>query len=159
MLPLLDDDTGTMRRRSKENDANRVALLAITVLICAVILIAVGALVTDRQDMAGPRLALIVATLVVSWVFSNTVFAMHYAHLYYLQHGDGDHRGLKFPEDQTPDYWDFLYFSFTLGMTFQTSDVTVAAAHMRRVVLGHTIAAFFFNIGILAFVVNAIGSR
>jgi uncharacterized membrane protein len=102
---------------------------------------------------------LVVLTLVLSWIFSNTVFAMHYAHLYYQPEGKGDHGGLEFPDTPTPDYWDFLYFSFTLGMTFQTSDVTVRASHMRRLALGHTVAAFFFNLGIVAFVVNALGSR
>lgn len=157
--PLLDDDTGAMRRRSKDNDANRVALLAITVLIGLVILVAVGALIASGKGMTAPRVALIVATLVLSWVFSNTVFALHYAHLYYLPHGRGDHGGLDFPGDDTPDYWDFLYFSFTLGMTFQTSDVPISASHLRRVALGHTMAAFVFNLGVIAFVVNALGSR
>ena len=65
--------------------------------------------------------------------------------------------GIDFPGDKPPGYADFLYFAFTLGMTFQTSDVTISGAHMRRVVLGHCMAAFVFNMGILAFTVNAIG--
>ena len=61
------------------------------------------------------------------------------------------------PGTQHPNYWDFLYFSFTLGMTFQTSDIAISGTHLRRVVLGHSMIAFLFNMGILAFTVNALG--
>ncbi|MGU7624645.1 DUF1345 domain-containing protein, partial [Klebsiella aerogenes] len=94
----------------------------------------------------------VVATLVISWLFSNTVYALHYAHLYYSSDGEGgDHGGLDFAGDAPePDYWDFAYFSFTLGMTFQTSDTGVSSPRIRRVVLGQSMAAFVFNIGVLA---------
>ena len=100
---------------------------------------------------------LIVATLALAWLFANMVFTLHYAHLYYLQKDGRDQRGIEVPGVHEPGYWDFLYFAFTLGMTFQTSDVTISGPHMRRVVLGHCMAAFIFNMGILAFTVNAIG--
>jgi uncharacterized membrane protein len=103
-------------------------------------------------------LTLIVGTLALAWFFANTVFALHYAHLYYLPGKEGDRGGLRIPDTRTPDYWDFIYFSFTLGMTFQTSDVAVTGSHIRKVVLGHTMVAFLFNIGVLAFVVNALGA-
>lgn len=157
VLPLLNDDIRTRRRTAQANDANRVALLAITVLLCTVILLAIGTLIVSKQDLHWQGLTLIVGTLVLTWIFANTVFALHYAHLYYLPGPAGDRGGLEIPQTDVPDYWDFLYFSFTLGMTFQTSDVTITGAHMRKVVLGHSMAAFFFNLGILAFVVNALG--
>lgn len=155
--PLLNDDSATMRRTAEVNDANRAALLAITVLICTVILFATAALIASKSSLRPPQLALIVATLALAWCFANTVFALHYAHLYYLRGAAGDRRGLEFAHIDDPDYWDFLYFSFTLGMTFQTSDVTISGAHIRKVVLGHSMAAFLFNMGILAFTVNALG--
>src|SRR6478735_2187523 len=139
VLPLLHEDTREMRQRAATNDANRVAMLAITVLLSIVILFAIG-------------------TLALTWVFANTVFALHYSHLYYLRGKQGDLGGLKIPGDDTPGYWDFLYFSFTLGMTFQTSDVVITGPHIRKVVLGHTSAAFLFNMGVLAFAVNALGA-
>jgi uncharacterized membrane protein len=157
LWPLLDDDLETLRCTAQLNDANRVALLVVTVLLSIVILFAVGMLIASKHGLHWQGLSLVVATLVLSWVFANTVFALHYAHLYYQPGPAGDRGGLAVPHVEAPDYWDFLYFSFTLGMTFQTSDVVITGAHMRKVVLGHTMAAFFFNLGILAFAVNALG--
>ena len=145
-----------MRAAAEANDANRPMLLGFTATTTLVILVAVAGELERRSD---PRsLALVVATLVLAWLFSNTVYALHYAHVFYLadEHGK-DSGGLDFPGCDTPDYWDFLYFSFTLGMTFQTSDVTVRARGVRRVVLGHSLAAFVFNLGVLAFTINVIG--
>ncbi|HEX2746423.1 MAG TPA: DUF1345 domain-containing protein [Verrucomicrobiales bacterium] len=156
-LPLLKHDARTMRHSAQVNDANRAALLAITILISVVILFAIGTLIAGREALHWKRLALIVGTLALTWFFANTVYALHYAHLYYLPGDSGDRGGLDFPNTTEPDYWDFLYFSFTLGMTFQTSDVTINGAHIRKVVLGHSMAAFLFNMGVLAFTVNALG--
>lgn len=159
VLPLLNDDTRTMRRTAEANDANRVVLLGITVLITIVILFAIGTLIAAKERLHWPGLALIVGTLALAWFFANTVFALHYAHLYYLPGSAGDRGGRDIPNADTPDYWDFLYFSFTLGMTFQTSDIAITQAHIRRVALGHSVAAFLFNMGILAFTINALGGR
>lgn len=147
-----------MRAAARANDANRVVLLGFTGLVVAVVLVAVAGEVKGRSD--GTTVMLVVATLILAWLFSNIVYALHYAHLYYLGGADGgDAGGLDFPGgDPTPDYWDFLYFSFTLGMTFQTSDVTIGNNAIRRVVLGHSMAAFVFNLGVLAFTINVLGS-
>jgi uncharacterized membrane protein len=80
------------------------------------------------------------------------MFGLHYAHDYYA--GEDDRRGLKFPGDTAPDYWDFLYFSFNLGAAAQTSDVQIEAPRMRRFVLAHTIVSFLFNTGVLALAIN-----
>lgn len=157
IAPLLKADADRMRRTAESNDANRAGLLAITVLLSLVILFAVGTLIASPGKLGRCDVVLIVATLALAWLFANMVFTLHYAHLYYLQADGRDQRGIEVPGVHEPGYWDFLYFSFTLGMTFQTSDVTISGAHMRRVVLGHCMAAFIFNMGILAFTVNAIG--
>jgi uncharacterized membrane protein len=157
LAPLFRADADRMRRRAEYNDANRVGLLAITVLLSLVILFAVGTLIASPGKLDRCDVMLIVATLALAWLFANMVFTLHYAHLYYLQKDGRDQRGIEVPGVHEPGYWDFLYFAFTLGMTFQTSDVTISGAHMRRVVLGHCMAAFIFNMGILAFTVNAIG--
>ena len=157
VMPLLRADAYQMRRRAEFNDANRVGLLAITVLLSLVILFAVGTLIASPGKLGRCDVILIIATLALAWLFANIVFTLHYAHLYYLQKEGRDQGGIEVPGVHEPGYWDFLYFAFTLGMTFQTSDVTISGAHMRRVVLGHCIAAFIFNMGILAFTVNAIG--
>lgn len=156
-LPLLNDDVATMRSTSAANDANRAGLLAITVLVLLIVLIAVGALIA-HPDANWIEVPLILGSLALAWVFANTVFAFHYAHLYYQQRDGRDRAGLNFPGGGTPDYSDFFYFSFTLGMTFQTSDVTIEGTHMRRIALAQGGAAFLFNLGILAFAINTVGS-
>jgi len=157
LAPLLaHDEPARMRRTARDNDANRAVLLGFTALITVVILVAVAGELKGRNDAA--TIGLVIATLILAWLFSNVVYALHYAHLWYSDAHGRDAGGLDFPgSDPTPDYWDFLYFSFTLGMTFQTSDVTIASPGLRRVVLGHSMAAFVFNLGVLAFTVNVIG--
>ncbi len=154
---LLRADADAMRRAAKANDANRVALLAISVVLSLVILVAVGALIARGTALSAVDMGLIVVTLALAWLFANAVFALHYAHLFYLQARGRDRGGLEIPHTTEPDYWDFLYFSFTLGMTFQTSDIAITDRHMRKVALAHALVAFLFNMGILAFVVNTLG--
>lgn len=157
VAPLLwHDEAERMRAAARTNDANRAVLLGFTGVTSLVILVSVASELKGRNDALA--LTLVVATLVLAWLFSNVVYALHYAHLYYLGDEQGrDAGGLDVPGADTPDYWDFLYFSFTLGMTFQTSDVTVKSGKMRRVVLGQSLAAFVFNLGVLAFTINVIG--
>ncbi|MCM8730899.1 DUF1345 domain-containing protein [Hephaestia sp. GCM10023244] len=158
LASLFNDDAATMRRTAAANDARRGGLLVLTVLISLVVLVAVGTLIAGKSTLDWPAIALIVITLALAWLFANSVFMLHYAHLYYLGgDGGGDRGGLDMPKTPTPDYWDFLYFSFTLGMTFQTSDIAITGAHIRRVALIQSMAAFVFNMGILAFSVNALG--
>ena len=139
------------------NDANRAGLLILTVVTSTIILFAV---VTEKLDKASPAaIALVLASLVLAWLFSNVIYALHYAHLYYRSEdqGRGDCGGIEIPGTKEPDYWDFFYFASCLGMTFQTSDVEITSAAVRRVVTGHCLAAFVFNLGVLAFTINSIG--
>ena len=101
--------------------------------------------------------ALIIGTLATAWLFSNMVYALHYAHLAYMT-PHGKCSGFDFPGTDEPDYWDFVYFAFTCGMAFATSDVQIVSKHVRRVVTVHCLAAFAFNIGVLAFTINVLGS-
>ena len=157
-LPLLGTrEAEAIRAHARANDANRHVLLAITGIVMAVLLIAIAAETVGHTPQPFTRI-LIVATLAIAWVFSNTVYALHYAHLAYSKPDEGC-TGLEFPGTKHPVYWDFVYFAFTLGMTFQTSDVTISNEHIRRVVTAHCLAAFFFNIGVLAFTINVLGSR
>ncbi len=157
VLPLLAKDPPAMRDAAERNDANRVMLLAITGTVCATILVAVGFELGRKGDLHASGTALVIVTLLLAWLFSNMIYALHYAHLYYSQADGGDARGLDFPGHDDPDYWDFVYFAFTLGMTFQTSDVEMSGRHMRRVAVTHCFAAFLFNIGVLAFTINILG--
>lgn len=153
LWPLIaDGSAASIRKHAGQNDANRTMLLVLSAVIAIVLLI------TIRAELAGPGeplASLIIATLGIAWLFANTLYALHYAHLFY---GEGHGKtGLQFPEETTPDYWDFFYFAFTLGMTFQTSDVGITSRTIRRVVLAQSLAAFVFNIGILAFTINTLG--
>ncbi|WP_199560130.1 DUF1345 domain-containing protein [Sphingomonas psychrotolerans] len=156
-LPLLHHRSGDMRRSAERNDANRLLLLFLTLAVSLVVLVAVASelMQGDSPDMRS--IALIVGTLVLCWVFSNTIYTLHYAHLYYRAGDGGDAGGLQFPETPEPDYWDFVYFAFCLGMTFQTSDVSVTDRGLRKVVTLHCLAAFVFNLGIVAFTINVLG--
>ena len=143
-------DQATMRRHAAANDANRTILLALTIIISLAVLVAIETM-TDA-DPGWKTKVLIVGTLLMAWLFANTIFALHYAHLYTGRNG-----GIEFPGDERPGYADFVYFSFTLGMTFQTSDVDISDKGIRNVVTCHCLAAFVFNLGILAFTINVLG--
>ena len=149
-----------LRAHARDNDANRVLVLVITVAIVLAVLAALtGELPQAAKGNVGAILRLIGA-LSLAWLFANAVFALHYAHLYYNEDPrmkGSDCKGLDFPGDEEPLLPDFLYFSATLGMTFQTSDTEITGRHMRSVVLGHSLAAFAFNLGIIALVINALG--
>lgn len=154
---LLDDAPSDMRANAKRNDANRAALLGLTFVMGLLILTIVASELMEKGSAGAGTIALIVLTLVLSWIFMNTVYTIHYAHLYYTNsEEETDVGGLAFPDTPEPQYWDFIYFSFCLGMTFQTSDVEVTSTDMRRVVTLHCLAAFIFNIGILAFSINSL---
>ena len=157
VVPLLDSKADEMRRHAANNDANRALLLAISVVVTLVILVSVA---SEMASMKSPlTVALVVATLVLAWLFSNTIWGLHYANLFYTgDDGGKDQGGLCFPDTEEPNYWDFVYFSFTLGMTFQTSDVEVTRTAMRQPVIAQCLAAFVFNIGVLAFSINVLGS-
>ena len=155
--PLLDDDPSQMREAAKRNDANRAGLLTITAAVTAVILVTVASELSQKTAPKPAVIALIVATLALSWIFSNMIYALHYAHMFYADDGGEDKGGIKFPDTKEPDYWDFVYFAFCLGMTFQTSDVEIQTTPMRRLATFHSLAAFVFNLGVLAFTINVLG--
>ncbi len=101
------------------------------------------------------KIALVAATLVVSWLLTQAVFALRYAHEYYARSNGAElDRGLQFPDETCPDYWDFLYFSIVLGMTFQVSDVQITARKLRRLATLHGLLGFLFNTVIIALTVN-----
>jgi len=156
-VPLLRTrEATTIQRHANANDANREVLLVITAVVMLVLLLAIAAETMGQRPQPLTKV-LVVVTLLVAWVFSNAIYALHYAHLAY-RGPDADCTVLQFPGTPAPVYWDFIYFSFTLGMTFQTSDVTIANQSIRRVVIFHSVAAFVFNIGVLAFTINVLGS-
>jgi uncharacterized membrane protein len=159
LWPLTRDRTpGQIRRHAQDNDARRLGVLVITSLVMAVMVTSVAIELPDarRESGAGHVLSmlLVLTTLVIAWVFSNLICALHYAHLFYGDAGEG---GLKFPaegENYRPNFWDFAYFSLTMGMAFATSDVAITAPAIRRFATMHGAAAFFYNLIVLAFTIN-----
>ena len=146
----------TMRQRAQQEDEGAIAILGLTVSAAVASLGAIGAELAGMHVSAAAgqpsRLGLAGVTILCSWLFLHTVFAIHYAHEYYGDRGEA--RGLTFPDESQPDYWDFMYFAFTIGAAAQTSDVAVVSRLMRRLVLAHTVLSFLFNTTVLALVVN-----
>jgi uncharacterized membrane protein len=148
-------DPEVIESHAAQNDANRTLLLSVTGIVMLVLLLAIAAETVGHPPQPFTRI-LIIATLAIAWLFSNTIYALHYAHLAYV---DEKHcSGIIFPSTPEPLYSDFVYFAFGLGMTFQTSDVQISNRHIRKIVTMHCLAAFVFNIGVLAFTINVLGS-
>lgn len=121
---------------------------------------AVLAELSGTKDLSGPtrgwHVALVAATLLLSWFVIHTLFALRYAHEYYEQGpgSGGVQGGLDFPGGEAPDYWDFCYFAFVLGMTFQVSDVQITSRKLRRMAIVHGVVSFLFNTLLIAVSVN-----
>ena len=101
------------------------------------------------------KVGLVAGTLLLSWLLSQVVFSLRYAHEYYSRSGEAPiDGGLEFPGENRPDYLDFLYFAVVLGMTFQVSDVQITSRKLRRLALVHGLLGFMFNTVIIALTVN-----
>ena len=163
-VPLYNDAPPAMRKAAEANDANRAILLFLAFALTIVILVAVGSEMGSEKSSGAVDIALTIATLLIAWFFANTVYALHYAHLFYTADDGGrDLAGLAFPtekgKDKHPVFSDFVYFSFTVGSALATSDVNVTSPHIRKVVTAHTIAAFIYNVGVFALTVNMLAGR
>ena len=156
-----------MRRRAERQDLGRWVILLAVVAGALVSMLALAVIQKSLKAAPGDELpfylALIVITIVLSWSLVHMVFSLHYAHAYYgpadePADEDGLIGGLEFPSENQPDYWDFMYFSYVVGMTCQVSDVQVSGRAMRRLTLIHGVVAFFFNTIILALTINIVAS-
>lgn len=147
-----------MRSQARAQDTGRWGVLWSGIVLSAVVLVALGNEL--HAATTGGALALLVAatSVVLSWLFLNTMFAIHYAHGFYGDFGD-KHTGLDFPGTEQPDYWDFIYFAVVIGMCFQVSDVQITSRYLRRVVLLHSVITFFFNVFIIAITVNIVAGQ
>lgn len=149
-----------LRRSAADNDAGRGVLLAVACLILPAIMVAVALEMQVPQGGAPIRMGLAILTLTLAWFFGNVVFAIHYAHMFYDRAGSGsDRAGLDFPGHEAPDFHDFAYFAFVLGMTFQVSDVQITSRPIRKVATVHGLAAFFYNLGVVALSINLVGAN
>jgi uncharacterized membrane protein len=106
-------------------------------------------------EMRPTFIALSLGAVASAWALTHTAYTLRYAHLYYRDDGDGE-GGLSFPGDQPPAYLDFAYFAFTIGMCFQTSDVTITSRLIRRATMGHAVLSFVYNTAIVATAVSLV---
>jgi uncharacterized membrane protein len=147
-----------IRHRAAEEDEGQIVILVLTVVTALIslggIMVEMGAAKSLRGDGGWQHVALAGITVLLSWTFTHTMFAIHYAHEYYDGSEDGPAEGLEFPRDDQPDYWDFIYYSFVIGTACATADVNVTSKNMRRITTLHCVVAFFFNTTILALTVN-----
>lgn len=147
-------DASHVRRNAVAQDEGRFSILIVTAAAAFVSLAAIVAELGSAQR--SPQLLIFVtATIALSWAMVHTMFALHYAHEYY--HGDKA-GGMAFPADDKPDYWDFVYFAFVIGMTAQVSDVAITDKTVRRTATAHGIVSFLFNTALLALMVNIAAS-
>jgi len=154
-------DAVEIRDHSIAEAEGRVTVLTLIIMAAAMILIAIALGIFSAKELQGTpralRLALTFFTVINSWTFVHIIFTIYYAHEYHAEVRGSRSKtrgGLKFAGENTPDYWDFLYFALTIGMTAQTSDTAVASRRMRRLVIVHGIVSFVFTTAVIALTVN-----
>ena len=154
---MLCNDHQHIRRAAAMQDDGRFVILLVTAIgAFASIAAIVSELGTPHRGVL--ELSIAITTIVLSWAAVHTIFALHYAHDYYRHPTPG---GLQFPsgdKEDHADYWDFVYFSFVIGMTAQVSDVGITDKIIRRTATVHGIISFVFNTALIALMVNIAGS-
>lgn len=162
----------SMRRRARELDEGRYTVLVLAMIAALSSLAAIVFELFNLKNATGGVVALhvglSVTTIITSWSFVHAIFTEHYAHAYYFRDDAADddveapekqrRESLHFPGQPRPDYLDFLYFSFTIGVANQTADIEVVSRGMRALVLIHSIISYFFNTIILALTINIAAS-
>lgn len=155
-------DAKRTRERAQAQDEPSVVLFLVLLLANVACVAAITALMQQSRDLSGLQrglhIGLSVVALAASWLFIQTIFTFRYAHRYYFEEkrGEADGAGLKFPGGLDPDYFDFLYYAFVVGMTSQVSDVEVTSREMRRLTMLHGLLSFGFNMLILALSINVV---
>ena len=151
-----------IREHAKQEDGSRLYVFLLILLTSFGSLFAVLLLMLSKSAKDTPQIIYIpvaISGMLFSWAMVHTIFCFHYAHLYYgndtsdpTKHAEG----LEFPKEKKPDYLDFAYFSFVIGMTFQVSDVQISDRVMRRLVLLHGLLSFLLNTFVVALTINLI---
>lgn len=163
-IRIIFADVRTVVSSATLQDAGRTAIFLFVIAAACTSLFTVAFLLGTAKGLHGRALTghilLAAGTVVCSWFLVHTVFTMHYAHSYYRQAktGGGPEKGhgLQFPGSHEPDFLDFAYFSFVIGMTFQVSDVQISSRRLRRLALVHGMLSFAFSTVILAFAINLV---
>ncbi|RYD91911.1 MAG: DUF1345 domain-containing protein [Sphingobacteriales bacterium] len=153
-----------IRKIASLEDSSRTLIFLFVLFASLISLIAIYLLLKSTKGQAEDEVArdvfLAMGAVITSWGMVHTLFAMRYAHLYYdkanANHDANTKNGLQFPDEPAPDYLDFVYFSFVVGMTFQVSDVEISSRRIRRLALVHGLVSFAFNTLIVALSINVI---
>lgn len=148
-----------IRARAAIEDEGRGLILGLVLLASIVSLAAMAAELSFARTAHGLDKAFHVGaaflSVTASWLVVQVIFALHYAHEYYTAGPGGeDRRGLAFPGDEPPDYWDFLHFSIVIGVAAQTADIGFTAKPLRRLGTLHSLIAFAFNTVVVALTIN-----
>ncbi|RYX95154.1 MAG: DUF1345 domain-containing protein [Comamonadaceae bacterium] len=158
-------DADRTRQRIQKQDEPSAVLLMLMLLATAACVVAITIVIQQAKSLSGVdralQVGLSVVALAMSWLFIQTVFAFRYAHRYYQEEksGGANGGGLLFPgDDKDPDYFDFLYYAYVVGMTSQVSDVQATSREMRRLTLAHSVLSFGFNMLVLALSINVVAS-
>jgi uncharacterized membrane protein len=163
---MLRSTPAMMRKVAQQQDVSRLVISMIVTTAACVSVLAIALMLQEGKQTSPLLFALYLTlsliTILSAWMLVHTIFALHYAHGYYrdgsqsLQQAKAEE--LDFPGEVEPDYWDFLYFSFVIGMTSQVSDVEIISRSLRKLALFHSILSFFFNTMILAMSINLVAS-
>ena len=151
-----------IREQSKVQDSSRTLIFLIILISTLASFLAVMLLLITKEKFKNAEsfhLVIAITGMVLSWFFIHTIFTLRYAHIFY---GDDDENpgthagGLEFPGDKKPDYLDFAYFAFVLGMTFQVSDIQITSKRLRRIAMVHGLLSFGYNTIMIALTINLI---
>jgi uncharacterized membrane protein len=156
-IPMIGQKPAALKKRAKSQDEGIAVVVFVTLATMVFFMVAVFMALNKKQGIEVLPLALAAIGAPLGWFVLHTVMAFHYANIHYFDDPEcvGDEKDLDFPGRKEPGPWDFLYFSFVIGMTAQVSDVQVKTSVMRRAVLLHGVASFFFNTVFIAMAVNA----
>jgi len=160
---ILSSHPREVRKIAKMQDSSRITIFLFVLGASLTSLVAIVFLLKSAKGHsrgADEHILLAITAVVVSWWLVHTIFTLLYAHLYYDTDTDAGETkligGLEFPGNEEPDYLDFVYFSFVIGMTFQVSDIEISSRSIRRFALLHALMSFAFNTAILALSINVI---
>ena len=161
-LVMFSRSVAEIKKMAQKDDGSGIFVIVFTIIasfaaMVTVLMLVIASKTEDKNEIL--RVSICFSSVMLSWFLVHTIFTFHYAHLFY----DADiatttsiKKGLSFPCEDDPDYLDFAYFSFVVGMTFQVSDVEVTTKKMRRLVLLHGLLAFMLNTFVVALAINFI---
>ena len=164
-ITIITASSQEIKRIAKVQDSSRMLIFFVVLIASVISLVAIILLlrVLPKESEAGyyAHIILTLASVICSWLLIHTIFTYRYSHLFYSSKSESGLQkkgteGLRFPSDPEPDYLDFAYFSFVIGMTFQVSDVQITSNQIRRLALLHGVLSFGYNTAIVALSINII---